>query len=73
MVSHILYLQTTPTFQKTFQGGGDGVDDDRWNVRVPAMWVGWSKGVSKGALLVNWYMDMDMACAGACEGSTFAH
>ena len=22
------------------------------------MWVGWSKGASKGALLVNWYMDI---------------
>ena len=25
---------------------------------MPAMWVGWSKGASKGALLVNWYMDI---------------
>ena len=44
---------------------------------MPAVWVGWSKGASKGALLVNWYMDMDMdmdmdmACAGAYKESTF--
>ena len=25
---------------------------------MPAVWVGWSKGASKGALLVNWYMDI---------------
>ena len=27
---------------------------------MPAVWVGWSKGASKGALHVNWYMDVDM-------------
>ena len=43
-------------------GGGGGR-------RGGGEWGG--RGVRVRAHCLNWYMDM--ACAGACEGSTFAH